>query len=115
VIEKENQAGANGEFYEQMSQVANTGAFLPAFLDSPHFLLLSLSIPLLLLPLLSTLSCFVCFPPITQVMNSSTTSLRNSWATQATLSNYAIAQQGLPPKIAALLHGWQHQGVCFTG
>src|SRR5260221_12807430 len=28
-------------------------------------------------------------------------------ATQATLSHYATAHQGLPPKIATLLHGWQ--------
>ena len=27
--------------------------------------------------------------------------------TQATLSHYATAHQGLPPKIATLLHGWQ--------
>jgi hypothetical protein len=31
-------------------------------------------------------------------------------ATQATLSNYAAAHQGLPPKIAAFLHGWQPPG-----
>ncbi len=31
-------------------------------------------------------------------------------ATQATLSNYATAHQGLPPKIAAFLHGWQPPG-----
>jgi hypothetical protein len=35
-------------------------------------------------------------------------------AIQTTLSNYAIAQQGLPPEIAALLHGWQPWGVCIT-
>lgn len=28
-------------------------------------------------------------------------------ATQAILSGYATAHQGLPPKLAALLHGWQ--------
>jgi len=28
-------------------------------------------------------------------------------AAQATLSHYATAHQGLPPKIATLLHGWQ--------
>jgi hypothetical protein len=31
-------------------------------------------------------------------------------AIQATLSNYATAHQGLPPKIAAFLHGWQPPG-----
>ncbi len=31
-------------------------------------------------------------------------------ATQATLSNYATAHQGLPPQIAAFLHGWQPPG-----
>src|SRR2546428_7702111 len=31
-------------------------------------------------------------------------------ATQATLSNYATAHHGLPPRIAALLHGWQPPG-----
>jgi hypothetical protein len=31
-------------------------------------------------------------------------------ATQAILSGYAMAHQGLPPKLAALLHGWQPPG-----
>ena len=30
--------------------------------------------------------------------------------TQAMLSGYAAQHQGLPPKIAALLHGWQPPG-----
>jgi hypothetical protein len=30
--------------------------------------------------------------------------------TQATLSHYAAQQQGLPPKLAALLHRWQPPG-----
>ena len=31
-------------------------------------------------------------------------------ATQATLSGYVTQHQALPPKIAALLHGWQPPG-----
>jgi hypothetical protein len=30
--------------------------------------------------------------------------------TQTMLADYATAYQGLPPKIAALLHGWQPPG-----
>jgi hypothetical protein len=59
-----------------------SGLFSWLFLDSPHFLPFSLSIPLLLLPLLSTPSRSLQLPPTRREISSSTTALRNSWDQQ---------------------------------
>ena len=72
-----------------------SGAVWPVFLDSPHFLPFSLSTPLLLLPLLSTPSRSLQLPPTRRKIRSSTTSLRNSWAPEASPPTVAILPRAL--------------------
>jgi hypothetical protein len=64
------------------------------FLDSPHFLPFSLSIPLLLLPLFSTPSRSMRLPSIRREISSSTTSLRNPWVLEAQVKGSCSQAQG---------------------